>query len=291
MLRIRLLFFMTFFVSSVVNTQNKFDYVGGVKLNDSLIITYKVNFEENKGQVKGYSITDIGGEHETRSNIFGEYNKDEKTLSFREIGIVYTKSPISQNDFCFLNTTLKNFVFGKTKKVRANFIGLFSDNTECINGELILSTQEKAEQRVQKVVNKINNSKKITDSVKQKLNEFNLMNVLKMNILKKDQTLSIFSKSSSIKLIVFDGGKLDGDEINIMINGETILNNYRANKSEKIIVLELKNKKTSIVIKANNEGEIAPNTVVVKLDDGTNEIKALSNLQTGETTQIDILRN
>lgn len=282
---------MTFFVSSVVNTQNKFDYVGGVKLNDSLIITYKVNFEENKGQVKGYSITDIGGEHETRSNIFGEYNKDEKTLSFREIGIVYTKSPISQNDFCFLNTTLKNFVFGKTKKVRANFIGLFSDNTECINGELILSTQEKAEQRVQKVVNKINNSKKITDSVKQKLNEFNLMNVLKMNILKKDQTLSIFSKSSSIKLIVFDGGKLDGDEINIMINGETILNNYRANKSEKIIVLELKNKKTSIVIKANNEGEIAPNTVVVKLDDGTNEIKALSNLQTGETTQIDILRN
>jgi len=290
MLRIRLLFFVFFSSILCSNSQSKFDYVGGIKLNDSLVISYKINFIENNGEVKGYSVTDLGGEHETRSNIFGEYNKKDKILSFREIGIVYTKSPISQNDFCFLNTTFKNFEFGKTKKVKANFVGLFSDNTKCINGEILLGTQEKAEERVQKVVSKIKKSNKIADSVKQKLNEFNLMNVLKMNILKKDQTLSIFSKSNSIKLIVFDGGKLDGDEINIMINGETILNNYRANKSEKIIVIELKNKKTSIVIKANNEGEIAPNTVVVKLDDGTNEIKALSNLKMGETTQIDILK-
>lgn len=290
MFRIRLLFLFFFLFAQYVQSQNEFDYVGGVKLNDSLIISYKVNFIENKGEVKGYSITDIGGEHETRSNIFGEYDRDEKILNFREIGIVYTKSPISQNDFCFLNTTLKNFVFGKTKRVKANFIGLFSDNTQCINGELILTTQEKAEQRVQKVVNKINKSKKIADSIKQKLNEVNLMNVLKMNVLKKNQTLSVFSKSNTIKLIIFDGGKLDGDKIDILVDGKRILHDFKANKLEKVITIELIDKKTSVVIKANNEGKIAPNTVIVKLNDGVHEIKALSNLKTGETTQIDILK-
>ncbi len=290
MFRIILLFFIFFSSTLILKSQNKFDYVGGVKLNDSLVIPYKVNFVETNGEVKGFSITDLGGEHETRSNIFGEYDSKQKVLSFREIGIVYTKSPISQNDFCFLNTTFKNFEFGKTKKVKANFIGLFSDNTKCINGEILLGTQEKAEQRVQKVINKITKSNKIADSIKQKLNEVNLMDVLKMNVLKKDQVLSVFTKSKAIKLIIFDGGKLDGDRIDIIVNNEVLLNDFKANKSEKTITLELKEKKTSIIIKANNEGEIAPNTVVVKLNDGVNDIKALSNLKAGEKTQIDIFK-
>jgi len=289
MLRIRLLFLAFFSFTLFFSAQNKFDYVGGLKLNDSLVISYKVSFFENNGEVRGYSITDLGGEHETRSNIFGEYDTKAHILNFREIGIVYTKSTTSQNDFCFLNTTFKNFEFGKTKKAKANFVGLFSDNTQCVNGEILLNSQEKAEQRVQKVIKKINSSNKIADSIKQKINKVNMMNILKMNILKKDQTLTVFTASKSIKLILFDGGKLDGDSIDIIINDKTILSNYIADSKEKVVTVALQDKKTSIIIKANNEGEIAPNTVIVKLNDGVNDIKALSNLKAGETTQIDIL--
>ena len=291
MYRIYLSFFMSFFYFSASFSQNEYEYVGGVKLSDSIIISYTIKFKETRGEVKGYSITDIGGEHETKSNIFGEYDVDNKILSFRETGIVYTKSPISQNDFCFLNTTIKNFVFGKTKKVKANFIGLFSDNTECINGEILLNTFEKAEERAQKLVDRINKSKRVPDSLKQRLSEVNLMDKFKMNMLKKDQTLSVFTKANTVKFSVYDGGKEDGDKITILVNNEIVLNAYEANKLKKYFDINLENSKTSIVIKANNEGDIAPNTIVVEIDDGINLIKALSNLKKDETTQIDVLKH
>lgn len=290
MFRIRLLFFVLILNSLFVNAQNKFNYVGALKLNDTVIISYKVNFIQFGEEVKGYSITDLGGDHETRSNVFGEYDKQAKVLSFRETGIVYTKSSASQNDFCFLNTTFKNFVFGKTQKARANFIGLFSDNTKCIDGEIVLNTEEKAEKRVEKVVAKINKSKILADSLKEKLKSVKLMDVLKMNMLKKNETLSVFTKSKKIKCIIYDGGKLDGDRLSIKVNGEVVLDNYAAVREEKVIAIDIKTDITSILIEANNEGEIAPNTVVVKLNDGVNEIRALSNLKKGETTQINILK-
>lgn len=290
MLRIRLLFLILFLTPFFVLAQNNYEFLGGLKLNDSLIISYKLNLVETNGDIKGYSITDIGGDHETRSNIFGEYNSEDKILSFRESGIVYTKSPISQNDFCFLNTTFKNFVLGKTNKAKANFVGLFSDNTQCIDGEVLLSSLEKVEKRIDKVMKKISKSKRVEDSIKQKLSKVNLMDTRRMNFLKKGQIMSVFTQSSTIKLVIFDGGKLDGDRINIAINGKNVLNDFEANKSKKEVTINLSDKKNSIEIEAKNEGEISPNTVVVMLYDGINEIRAVSNLKKGETTQIDILK-
>ena len=125
MLRNHLLILFIFSFLNFCFSQEKHEYVGGVKLNDSTIISYKIFFKEVTGKVYGYSVTDLRGEHETQSNIFGEYDKKSKELSFRETGIVYTKSPVSQDDFCFLNVTVKNFVFGKTKSFKSKFVGLF----------------------------------------------------------------------------------------------------------------------------------------------------------------------
>lgn len=271
-------------------SQEKYNYLGAIKLQDSTFISYRVNFIEKSGKVTGYSITDLGGEHETRSNIFGEYDKNEAVLNFRETGIVYTKSIVSQNDFCFLNTTFKNFKFGKTEKAKANFVGLFSDNTKCIDGEILLNTVENAQERSAKITKKIIKSKRIPDSLKQKFKNINIMNALQLNMLKKDKTLSVFTKSKTIKLIIYDGGKEDHDEISIIINGKTLVDKFEPKKDEKVWTIDLISNKTEIVIKANNEGDIAPNTAVVVIDDGDNYIKALSNLKIYESTQIDVLK-
>lgn len=282
--------FLFLFCLAMAFAQEKHDYIGGIILNDSISISYKLSITENKGMVKGYSITDLGGENETRSNIFGEYNKENKELSFRETGIVYTKSPVSQQDFCFINTTVKGFVFGKTNKAKTKFVGLFSDNTPCINGELFLSAAEKVEERINRVAKKISRSNKIADSVKQKINIVKMMDSLNMNVLRSNQILSVFSKSKKINLIIYDGGKEDGDKISITANGKTILKSYQANNFKRIVQLLLDNEKTEVVISADNEGSIAPNTIVVEIEDESNKIKALSNLKVGETTQIDILK-
>ena len=272
------------------SSQNGYEYMGLIKLNDSTAITYKISISERNGAVTGYSLTDLGGEHETRSNILGEYDKVNNELNFRETSIVYTKSPITQEDFCFINTTFKKFSFEKAKKIKANFVGLFSDNTRCIDGELLMNSVEKVEARLDKMVSKINKSTKVSDSTKQKINALRLMDSLNLNILKKNQTLSVFSKSKKVSLTIYDGGKADGDKITIYANNKVVLNNYEANKQKRIITLNLVDVKTSIVIKAENEGKIAPNTVIVEIEDGKNNIKALSNLKQGETTQIDFLK-
>lgn len=283
-----ILFFFSF--ASLSLSQERYEYVGGVKLNDTVIISYRVNFLVNNEDVKGYSITDIGGVHETRSNIFGEYDKTKKELNFRETGIVYTKSTISQNDFCFLNATVKNFVFGKTKNIKTNFIGLFSDNTKCIDGEVLLNAYERMEKRLAKVSDKIKKSKRVPDSLKQKLNLRKMMDSLNMNILRKDEVLSLFTKSDKVIFEIYDGGKEDGDRISVFVNDKEILSNYKANKEKKYFTVDVINDKTSVRIKAMNEGDIAPNTVVVRIKDKSNSIKALSNLKENDETQIDILK-
>ena len=102
--------------------------------------------------------------------------------------------------------------------------------------------------------------------------------------------MSVFSKAKKVNLIIYDGGKEDGDRVTITANGKVILKSYQANNTKRIIPIFLTDDKTELVITANNEGSIAPNTVVVELEDGDNTIKALSNLKVGETTQIDILK-
>ena len=284
-------FILLFFLcSKVALTQESFEYVGAINLNDTILIPYKVKFFENKGSVSGYSITDIGGNHETQSNIFGEYDRKEKELNFRETNIVYTKSPITQKDFCFLNVTVKKFQLDKTKNFKTKFVGLFSDNTKCIDGEILMNSSERLQDRMERLNKKINKSKRIPDSIKQKLNLRKLMDSLSMNVLKKDETLSLFAKSDKIKLTLYDGGKEDGDKIAITVNGKYMLSNYEAKNEKKIVLINIVDSITSVKIKALNEGLIAPNTVVVEIEDGKNSIKALSNLKKGETTQVHILR-
>lgn len=283
-----LIFFSIILCSFNTYTQNNFDYVGAIKLNDSSLITYQVHFSEKSGVLSGYSLTDIGGDHETKSNIIGKYNKDNKTITFKEHGIIYTKSPITQDDFCFVNFKAKNFRLGRTKKFSGNFKGLFPDNTQCIDGEILLSSKEKIDKRIKKISNKIEKSKRIPDSLKGSGNPMKLLDSLNMNVLRKSQVLSMFSKSKKVKLVLFDGGIEDGDKIKITANNITLLDNYEITKEEKQLIIDLKAKKTTINIKALTVGSISTNTAVLKIYVDDYEIKALTNLKKYESTNIDI---
>ena len=282
--------FLTFFTSLFSFSQESQSYVGVIKLSDTTLISYKVSFQLDGEKVKGYSISDLGGDNETRSNIFGEYNKEKKTLDFREVGIVYTKSVVSRDSFCNINARIKLFAFGKTNKIKTNFIGLFPDHTPCIDGELLLSAQAKVESRIDKIEDKLNKSKRVPDSIKQRLNLHKMVDSLQMNILKKDQILSLFSTSKMVKFTIYDGGKEDGDRISIFANGTPVLSNYEASNEKKVFTVQIVSDKTTIMIKALNEGLIAPNTVIVEIEDDNNIIKALSNLKAKELTKIDIIK-
>jgi len=287
---LRFLFIMIFFKFFAGYSQDTSEYVGAIKLNDSSVITYKVNFKISGTKVEGFSVTDFGGEHETKSNLVGFYDQEKKKLAFNEIGIIYTKSPVTQKDFCFIHFRPTNYKNGKTSYFKGDFKGLFSDGQECISGEIYLNSVEKASEKLAKVSKKINNSNRVPDSVKVKFNNLKLMDRVNTNVLKANKTLSVFTKSKFVNLELYDGGQEDGDIITIMVNDKKVLSNFTVTSNRNVLPIEILADKTSIVLIAENTGTISTNTAVIEISDGKNNIRALTNLNVGETTQIDILK-
>jgi len=285
----KLLFLFSFF-SFISFAQKAHEYFGAVKLNDTSFISYKIVFNENKGEIKGFSVTDLGGTHETKSELIGTYNDKNKLLSFKEQGIIYTKSPITQDDFCFINFKSESFSLSRSKVLKGSFKGLFSDNTECINGEIEMSLAEKIAKRTEKISKKIMRTKRIDDSLKNRINPIKLLDTLNMNILRKEQILSVFTTSKKVNLIIYDGGKEDGDKVKIIINGEVILDKFEIKNKESIIPILIDKNKIEVKIVALTNGTITPNTMSVKIRDEKREIDVLSNLKKGESAQIDLLK-
>lgn len=284
--------FIFLFFCQFIFGQNENKYAGFIKIQDTLVIKYKIEFSESKGKISGFSYTDFGGEHETKSKISGIYDKDNRRLSFKEVALIYTKSPVSMDDYDFCNIHLEptRFKLGSDKLI-GDFKGKFNDGTECINGELAMNSIERIVKRVSKFTNKVQNSKRIEDSIKEKVQNLKILDTLNLNILKKSQITSIFSASQKLKIVIYDGGQEDGDIITILQDGNIILSKYKILNSNKILEIPLNRKKTTITIVANATGSIGSNTAVIEIVDNGNIIKALTNLESGEKTQIDILNS
>ena len=277
--------------SEVIYAQNEQEYLGIIKLNDSSFISYRLNLLENNNLISGYSITDIGGDHETKSNITGEYNDKTNMLSFKELGIIYTKSEVSDYDFCYINFEGKYKNINSKKNIEGKFIGLYNDGSNCINGEIKLRNLEKIEKKAEKIDKLIQKSKRVDNTIKSTVSVTQTLDSLKMNILKPNQNLTMFSASIELKLNIYDAGKVDGDKINIYVNGSIFLRNYIVDKNIKQLTIPLNSNSTLIEVVALNTGTISPNTAKIEIVDQKNNINTLTRLKKGEKTSITIVKN
>ena len=281
------LFLLISFCSILCFAQQEYEYVGFIKLNDSSLISLTLKLEETNGKLKGFTVTDIGGEHETKTSVVGDYNEEDKILRFREVETIYTKSYFAEDDLCYINFTSSAYKLGKSSKLKGDFKGLFPDNTECINGKILLSTKERQLKRIEKANKFIKKTKRITEEQKKNINLAKTMDSIQMNILRSKQTMSVFSKSKNIRIEIFDGGQLDGDKVTLQYNGNTILRNFETKRERKSIPLTLVNKKNTFILTADNVGSMSTNTAVIEIFVDDSKIKALTNLNAGEQTQID----
>ena len=124
-------------------------------------------------------------------------------------------------DFCNVNFQKSKFKLG-SDKLSCNFKGKFGDGTNCLDGEIAMSSVEKIAKRVSKFTKKVQKSKRIEDSIKQKALSIKIIDTLNLNILKKNEITSIPTKSSKIKLRVFDAGQIDDDVVTIYKNGKVL---------------------------------------------------------------------
>lgn len=83
---------------------------------------------------------------------------------------------------------------------------------------------------------------------------------------------TVYVSSRNVTFRVWDSGTIDDDNVTLIVNGVTILSNYTLTGDKKEISYTLSNYGYNyILLFANNEGTISPNTCAVSIDDGTGE--------------------
>ncbi len=283
-------FFLLFLLIPLGSIAQNFEFLGVIKLNDSSFISYKLVFDRVNDSISGYSLTDFAGKHETKSNIKGFYDEDDNILTFNEYDIVYTKSPVGENDFCFVNFSGKLRNLDRAKAFSGEFKGLYGDGQKCLDGMIIVNDAGRIAKRVEKIDRKIQRSRRFSDSIKENISARKILDTLNRNIIAKGENLNIFSRDQDVKLKLYDAGKEDGDRINLFIDGEEVLADYTVTKEIKEIQVPLKNKSVTMRIEAINVGTSAPNTVRLEIEDSQNFIRTLTNLEAGEKAEVTILK-
>lgn len=277
--------------SAICFGQKKYEYLGVIKLNGKtqFSISYKLNFTESKGLIKGHSLTDIGGSNETKSTIIGSFNKKTKSFTFRETSIVYTKSALTKNDFCYVHFKGKLTTKEKKGEINGLFKGLYPDSTKCVNGTVKLIGAGQLNAKISKISKKIAKSKKVDQKTKDKLKLKSIIDSLSINQLIKDEDLKITWKSSRCYIELSDPQKEDGDEFDIYLNDSLILSNYKVAIKPKKIFIKIGSNKNRLKIVAKNTGSIASATMKIILYNKSQRIELITRLWLNEEAFITFL--
>lgn len=272
---------LLFFIN--VSAQEDYEYMGVIQLNDSSFISYRIAFEEVDGLIKGTSVTDMGGSHETRSRITGSFDAEKDAIEFYESDILYTKSYITRNDFCYVHFEGKLKNLNDRQGIQGSFEGLYDNGEPCINGTINLLNFKKILRRAKRLDKKIDRTILISKKKRDRINLVRDLDSLNLNVIKKDEVLNVFAGSSEVVLRLYDAGREDGDRVSLHINDRSFLDDHTVTNIPKEITITVEEPETTLTIRALNSGTIGGNTVKLEivLDEST-VIDALTNLEEGE---------
>ena len=275
---------------NVTLSQNNYDFIGVIQLQDKSVISYRIFFTETAGKITGFSVTDLQGNHETKSIINGSINNDTNKLIFEESEIIYTKSEELTSDFCFIHFEGKIKLNNSKALIEGSFEGLYNDGVKCTDGSIKLVGEDVLYKKANKLTKKINKTNRISDSIKSSFSPVKMINDLKMNTLNSNNNINVYTTSENYSIKLWDAGKEDGDKIFIYLNGKILISKYEVIKQVKEIDIKLVKGVNVLKIVAYNNGKIAPNTAKMIITDGILEHDLSTNLSKGEFAKITIIR-
>jgi hypothetical protein len=169
-----------------------------------------------------------------------------------------------------------------TKRLEGTFIGNFLDSTQCASGKIILMEERKLIKKIEKVKKKIDKqaSKTLTDTNQ----------IQQTKVLKDGDDFTINWESDKIKLFIWDANQEDGDKIQLIINGNIILNNFETKNKRKKIKYRLVDGENTIEIKATNLGTSPPNTSRLELVDSKTKYPIITQIELGKSVIIKIIK-
>lgn len=272
---------MTFFIKSFlvfllivpqqyIFAQSELDFMGFLFLENARPISYRMVLEEDNGVLNGYSITGIGTNFETKSELFGSVTKKEIVLKEFQILSTLSEEPISS--FCFIEFTAEP---KKKKSYKGAFIGRYPDSTICAKGEIVFAEKSKIEKKLKQV-------QKVGELVTKRVNN-------KLIVLKSGEKHSVKWQNRKLKMQLWDSALEDNDRMTVLINGQKVLSNKKMLSKKEIINYRLNDGENIVEIIADSEGERANNTTRIELIDKKTKHAILSELQVGKKITIKVI--
>ena len=281
---LKTLFKLYFFLISInINSQIKvntnYSLNGLLFLKDSSILTYKIEFKtNNEFKFQGTSLTDYYGPNKTKSIIFGEWDDENKTISFYETLNTFTKSNSKPNEFCFIKVNNAKFKEKRNKLFIDGFFEAYYNNDQiCTTGKMAL---------ISNLNLNLNNIK--INSVDSSILDLTVNNSQKSNLSSEDKFI-INTISDSVNVEIWDGQEMDNDKITIQFNTKFLLKNFQISKVRHKINLALHNGINDLIIFAENEGLNPPNTVNLNISGNDFNIPLITKLKLGQKAKIQII--
>lgn len=261
-------FLMLLMVTQLV-AQSEYDYMGFLFLENARPISYRMIFDADEGQINGYSITGIGTDFETKSELSGTFSK--KQIEVKEFQVISTLSEEPISRFCFVEFSAQR----KNKKAyQGEFKGYYLNGEVCASGTILFSEKAKLEKQLKRV-------QKVQEIItKRKDNQ--------LTMLQSGDVHVIDWESPKFKMQLWDSSIEDGDRVSVVINGEVVLSNTIMFSKKNTINYKLKEGQNVVEIVAENEGEKANNTTRIELIDRNTKHAILSELQVGKTITIQL---
>ncbi|MFM8492490.1 MAG: hypothetical protein ACKOA7_02020 [Bacteroidota bacterium] len=261
-----------------VNAQN-FAFEGALFLSgqQSKPISYRIDFSLLNGVISGHSITDLFGPHETKNEITGTYTPSDGVINFHEESIVYTKSPLQREIFCFVRFSGKVQNDSGIARIKGAFTGRYKNQQHCARGSLMMLGSSSIQQVVKELSNNNKKIEKLYDSIQSRR-------------LNADENLSVFMDTDSLIVSFRDQYLEDGDVINFSHNGKLLLKGYKVTSIPHRISIALQAGENVFTLEAVHEGTRPPNTAMVAIV-GATPVEFQSNLKKGQKAIVQIVRS
>lgn len=265
-------------------------FVGTIQLLDQSMITYKIEFDEMKdGSISGKSVTDFSGPHRTESEITGQIDRKEKTITFNELGNLTTKSDSPSDDFCYVHLyNAKIKIKEKKSLIQGHFYSRYANGEKCIEGDIFLMGGDYFFDKVKSISNK----KLVPKDTRAKLKETITKSKenIRNTVLKEDDKLTIIAEGNNLMVRVWEDEYLDGDRVSVYVDDKAILKNYLIKSAMKQLLVPILKDTTVLRIVADNEGRLPPNSANFIILNSETEVPIKLQLNEGKEATIQILR-
>jgi hypothetical protein len=266
---------------------------GSIEVTTGEIFPYKLVFTETGGTLKGYSLT-YQEPNETKSSVTGTLDKRNRTLTFKETGIIYSSGYHTKAYMCLVDAHLEHVHNGNGNVLTGPLTSKEADKTVCTGGTVTFGKAEEIQNLFSyhdPFDTVIVMKKKVKgEATESKVNQSPLPAASLSQVEVTKGIVKTYDwHSDTVVIDIWDGGNVDGDRVTILFNGKNYLNNYSLLKQKKNLKIPLSdNAINTLAIIAGNEGTDPPNTASLMLTDGNIHYSVLAYNKTGDQAIIKI---